>query len=321
MKMQGSSLRKLSAFASALLLPGLSLTMMATAVTANPAEVRLAQAGNEHPVYLRAKRELKPEIYTLYRIVDRLSRANGLTETAWRVRVIPEYNINAFATEANLIGVYSGIMDSFYGDNSALACVVAHEQAHHTRRHIAVGTAQAQAITAQRQQELDRKQESIRNEATGAEVGTSMLGLGGLGGLLRADAQRRSEKAAKEKEQQRKQEIAAINRKQELEADELAYVYMARAGFDPQGCMRMFSVLSRTPGAEIDDTHPSVPSRISAMQDLMSKQPAGSLRTEGLTNLNRTQPLTYGASTDGQSLRINSQFGSGQRTNNQDIRF
>jgi beta-barrel assembly-enhancing protease len=319
MKTQGLGLRKISAFAAALLLPGLSLTTLAAAATANPAQVRLAQA-NEHPTFLRAKRELKPELYTLYRIVDRLSRANGLTETAWRVRVIPEYNINAFATEANLIGVYSGIMDSFYGDNSALACVVAHEQAHHVRRHIAVGTAQAQAITNQRQQELDRKQESIRNETTGAEIGSSVLGLGGLGGLFRADAQRRSEKAAREKEEQRKKEIAEVNRRQEMEADELAYVYMARAGFDPQGCMRMFSVLSRTPGAEMDDTHPSVPSRISAMQDMMGKQPAGSLKTEGLASLNRSQPLTYGASTDGQSLRINSQFGSGQRPG-QDVRF
>jgi beta-barrel assembly-enhancing protease len=309
---KGMGLRRVSALAAAVLLPAFSLVTVPTPSRAQT---------NEHPTYLQAKRTLKPELYTLYRIIDRLSRANGLTETAWRVRVLPDYNINAFATEANLIGVYAGIMDSFYGDNSALACVVAHEQAHHTRRHIAVGNAQTQAITAQRQQENERRQDEIRNSATGAEVGTSMLGLGGLGGLIRADAARRSDKAAREKEQQRKQEIAAVNRQQELEADELAYVYMARAGFDPQGCMRMFSVLSRTAGAEIDSDHPTVPSRIAAMQDLMAKQPAGALRTEGLANMNRTQPLTYGASTDGQSLRINSQFGSGQRNNPGDIRF
>jgi hypothetical protein len=54
----------------------------------------------------------------------------------------------------------------------------------------------------------------------------------------------------------------------------------------------------------------------------MGKQPAANLRTEGQGSLNRSQPLTYGFSTDGQSLRINSQFGSGTRpAGNQDIRF
>jgi beta-barrel assembly-enhancing protease len=326
LKINAQGLRQMSLLAATLLLPGMSL-LNATAVVANPepTQLQLAQAvaaGNDHPTYLRAKRELKPEMYTLYRIIDRLARANGLTETAWRVRVLPEYNINAFATEANLVGVYSGIMDSFHGDNSALACVVAHEQAHHTRRHIAVGTAQSMAITNQRNEESAKKQEEIRTSTTGGSAALGALGFGGFGGLLRADGERRAERAAKEKEAQRKSEIAALNRKQELEADELAYVYMARAGFDPQGCMRMFSVLSRTAGAEVDSDHPSVPSRISAMQDLMGKQPAANLRTEGQGSLNRSQPLTYGFSTDGQSLRINSQFGSGTRpAGNQDIRF
>jgi predicted Zn-dependent protease len=217
-----------------------------------------------------------------------------------------------------LIGVFSGMMDSFNGDNSALACVIAHEQAHHIRRHIAVGTAQGQAITAQRQQELDQKQREIRDSSTGAQIGLGALGLGGWGGLVQADAQRRAAKAAAEKEQQRKSELAAIARKQELEADEAAYIYMARAGFDPQGCMRMFEVLSRTAGAEMDTDHPSVPSRISAMQDLMAKTPATTLSVEGRTNLARTQPLAYGMSTDGQSLRINSSIGSSP---SRDIKF
>jgi beta-barrel assembly-enhancing protease len=273
---------------------------------------------NLHPTFVRAKRDLKTEMYTLYRIVDRLARANSLSNTSWRVRVLPEYNVNAFATEANLIGVYSGMMDTFNGDNSALACVLAHEQAHHIRRHIAVGTAQGQAITAQRQKELDDKRREIRDSATGAEIGTSVLGLGGFGGLIRANAQQREAKVAAEKEAQRKAELALISRKQEMEADEAAYIYMARAGFDPQGCIRMFEVLSRTAGAEMDTDHPSVPSRISAMQDLMAKTPATTLSVEGRTNLARTQPLAYGMSTDGQSLRINSAIGSSP---SRDIQF
>lgn len=47
----------------------------------------------------------------LYRVIDRLSRANDLDQRPWRIVLVPQYQINAFADEANLIAVYTGIID------------------------------------------------------------------------------------------------------------------------------------------------------------------------------------------------------------------
>jgi beta-barrel assembly-enhancing protease len=71
----------------------LTATTVSSVFAVNPAAT-LAQspAQNSHPTFVRAKRELKPELYTMYRIIDLLSRANGLHNTAWRIQVLPEYN-------------------------------------------------------------------------------------------------------------------------------------------------------------------------------------------------------------------------------------
>jgi beta-barrel assembly-enhancing protease len=296
---RGFSLRKvLTCLTAATTLVGSSLLSPVATVAQTPAQ-------NSHPTFVRAKRDLKPELYTMYRIVDLLARANGLTTTAWRVRILPEYNINAFAIEANLIGVHTGLLDSFYADNDALACVIAHEKAHHTRRHMAVGNAQTQALVEQGKKEDEQRERNLQDK-TRRNTLLNIFVAPGVGTVLQGSDQRNADKAAREAEAKRKAELAALSRQQELEADELGYVYMARAGFNPQGCMRVFEVLGRMPTAEIDTSHPSVPARMQAMQELMTKMPVLPLRREGALSLARIQPLTYGMSTDGQSLRINS---------------
>jgi beta-barrel assembly-enhancing protease len=279
-----------------------------------------APAQNSHPTFVRAKRELKPELYTMYRIIDLLARANGLHNTAWRIQVLPEYNINAFATEANLIGVHSGILDSFHADNDALACVIAHEQAHHIRRHIAVGNAQTQALVEQGKQDQAKREEDLKGK-TRRNLLLDVFVAPGVGRLMQSNDETKAQKAEKEAEAKRKAELAALSRKQELEADEMGYVFMAKAGFNPQGCMRMFEVLGRMPSAELDTSHPSVPARLQAMQELTTRMPATKLKQEGFASLARLQPLTYGMSSDGKSLRINAVVPGTTGTGNSGIQF
>ncbi len=76
-------------------------------------------------IYKKAKKELPGDWYPLYRIIDRIARANKLNDKNWRVRILPKYQINAFATEVNLIGLYGGILDQLAGDAAAISCVVA----------------------------------------------------------------------------------------------------------------------------------------------------------------------------------------------------
>ena len=214
----------------------------------------------------------------------------GSTKTPWRVRVNPRYDINAFASETNLLSIYGGLLDQLAGDNAAIACVVGHEMAHHVHLHIAVGQkqeAQAKAAVESQQRQIIEQQEERNRSAQRCSA---------LGSLLRLPLPIRggdSEDVVKQKlssvGEGAKEELLALSRSREMESDRSGYQYMARAGFDPQGCLRVLEVLGRGEGAEFDTTHP-----------------AGHLAEEGKARLQNRRPLTYEVSADRQSLRINS---------------
>ena len=246
---------------------------------------------------------------------------------------LSEYSINAFATEANLIALYNGILDQLAGDASAIACVIGHEMAHHTERHIALSPAEEQKIRQQIQQEAETEvraeAKDAQADATTTAVGGSVLRTGGglLGGLGSVigntggsvleneshnrmnQADQRIEQIVTLKEQELNESIAKNSRKHEFEADEFGYLYMAKAGFEPEGCLRVMEVLGRTPGAELDTTHPAIPKRIDQIKQLIQENPPQTLAEEGKKKIATSQPLTYDKSKDGKSLRINSSRG------------
>ncbi|NET71098.1 MAG: M48 family metalloprotease [Sphaerospermopsis sp. SIO1G2] len=295
--------------------------------------VKPTTSTSRYDIYKQAKEKLPEDYYVLYRIVDRLARANGLDNGSWRVVVDKEYNINAFATDVNLLAFYNGLIDQLEGDPSALACVVGHEMAHHTKRHIALSQAEQEKMIAKFQAEAEaevmKETQSAKDEATSSAIGGALLntfgnaigGSGGMlgnigGGLLSRNAQNRVNLARKripqiveQKEQEFKQKMAENSRKNEFEADELGYKYMATAGFEAEGCLRVMEVLARTPGSEFDTTHPAIPKRIEQLKTLMSDYPAVKLAQEGKQKLNTVPPLTYNLSRDNSSLRINSRRG------------
>lgn len=304
-------------------------------VAAKPA----ASTQNQNPqpttetIYQKAKKELPEDVYVVYRVVDRIARANGIDDHPWRIGVVQEYNINAFATETNLVAVYSGLLDQLGGDASALACVIGHEMGHHTERHLALGPTQELALREQIQKEAEEqvKQEieSANSEATGASVsgavargiGSIFGGWGNVAGNVAgsaadsaaqqrmATAEKRVQEIVAQKTAELEEKIAQQSRQHEFEADEKGYIYIATAGFDPQGCVRMLEVLGRMPGSEKDSTHPAVAKRIERMQQLMTERPATTLVPLGESRIKTTQPLTFDPSKDGQSLRINSRHG------------
>ncbi len=320
----------------------LGLLLSQTALIPANAKPNNSQSNNSNNVYDRAKKELGTDVYAVYRIVERIARANKLDGSNWRVVIAPEYELNAFATDINLIAVYNGLLDRTGGDASALACVIGHEMAHHTKRHIALSPAQQAQTKAQYQTEakeqVEKEIEDAQNEIEAKQTGSNALSILGsvvgssvggdtgniIGGssvfgstYLQASAeerariaQQRVEEIVREKELELNKRLDEQSRIHEFEADEEGYLYMARAGFDTQGCLRMMDVLSRTEGAEFDTSHPAVPKRIEKLKEIMTKYTAQSLTNEGKVNLNASsQPLTYEKSKDGISLRINSRFG------------
>ena len=297
---------------------------------------------NNDAFYNQARAELPEDYYLLYRLIERMSRANGLADRPWRVVTVPEYDINAFATDVNLLAFYDGLLDQIHGDPSALACVVGHEMAHHTEEHIAFSAAQRELrlqelrqeavdeVAAEEEDLSDDLQEMAAGEWAAGNAGSlvdQIADTGGLGGAIggfisgqiRSSRQRRLKKAAErieeiyaEKEATFLAEETERSHSHEFEADEIGYQYMVRAGFEPQGCVTLLEALNRIPGSQTAGiTHPSTPDRIAEIEGMAATYPTATLQAEGNANIaaNPTA-LTYDLSRDGGSLRINSRAGS-----------
>ena len=237
-------------------------------------------------LYQQAQKDLPEDFYVLYRIIDPIARANDIDNNPWRLMVVDEYNINAFATDVNLLALYTEILDQLAGDPSAISCVVGHEMAHRIKRHIALSPSQEVEIKKRIQQEAEQEVmaelQDARSDATSAAVGEAVLRtggglIGGFGGLFgdiggdvlanernqrRHTAEERIQEIVAFKEKELKESIAENGRAHEFEADLVGYTYMAKAGFEPEGCLRVMEVLGRTPGAEFDSTHPAIAKRI-----------------------------------------------------------
>lgn len=333
---------------------GCSILLFNTGMTARAASIEstdsqldaetIAQAKptNAETDFSQAREDLPGNYYTLYRIMERISRANQLDNLPWRVYVAPEYDVNAFASDVNLISFYSGLLDRVHGDPDAIACVVGHEMAHHTENHIAMGTAEREEtlarVRAEAFEEVAAEEEDLRGDleelgvgewvtgGAGAIIGSTVGGTEGallqtginvVRGIFGSSKQERVQEATErintiytEKEAELVQEWQELSHTQEFEADKIGYTYMVRAGFDPQGCQTVMTVLSRL-GVTESQTHPAIPDRISAIDGLATEYPKANLVAEGNSNLaaNPT-PLTYNLSLDDASLRIDSRTGS-----------
>mgnify|MGYP001790681241 CR=1 FL=1 len=122
--------------------------------------------------------------------------------------------------------------------------------------------------------------------------------------------QRRINEIVEEKTAELEENIVKQNRKDEFEADKIAYLASVKAGFDKQGCLRAMSVLNRTTGVKFDQNHPTIEERVAALKAVMEKNKDENLVEEGKENLFQTQPLTYNLSPNQTSLRVNSRHGA-----------
>lgn len=76
------------------------------------------------------------DFYNVYRIAERLIRANNLDYINWRIAIRKTAVSNASAFDGNYIAINTGLYDSVYESEDALAFVIAHEMAHHILGHI-----------------------------------------------------------------------------------------------------------------------------------------------------------------------------------------
>ena len=180
----------------------------------------------------------------LHKVGTRLLSAAGENPNAWEMVVFKGATANAFALPGNKIGVYEGLF-RYAQDEAQLAAVVGHEIAHNQRNHAA------------------ERLNSTAATQLGAQMAGALLGAGGYGdpsliaAVLGAGAQYGM--------------ILPYARNQELEADRLGLMLMARAGYDPRESITLWQNMSasgsRTP--EFLSTHPGPENRIAQLERYM----------------------------------------------------
>ena len=149
------------------------------------------------------------------RVGERLPRVMPVPDAEWEFVVFEDDTPNAFALPGGKVGVHTGLFQITESDEG-LAAVMGHEVAHVVARHSGERMTQGalSAGAAVLANEMIR-QNSNMNDTQQIAAATA------LGGAALLNTQR-------------------FSRKQELEADQLGALYMARAGYDPRESVELW---------------------------------------------------------------------------------
>jgi len=189
----------------------------------------------------------------LQEMIKRIGAVSDLPDLPYEVTLIHTNVVNAMAAPGGKIMVYEGLWDSEKGlarDDDEIAAVLAHEIAHVNARH------STEAMTRQILPNVLFlgatlfAQAKDRDDIAAALGGTFVL----YNGIW----------------------VTRYSRADEIEADSVGMMYLARAGYDPRAALRIWerAAEQRTgsdPAASIFSTHPADSVRL---QNLRARLPA-----------------------------------------------
>lgn len=182
------------------------------------------------------------DFYNVYRVAERLIRANNLDYVNWRIAIRKTEVSNAAAFDGSYIVINTGLYDSVYESEEALAFVIAHEMAHHILGHI------------QRIKELNYSLDyfdSLIVQANKRKTNTSEL-----------------DKVLAES---RKLGIYKEFRKMEYMADAEALILLSKAGYSPYKCVETLNFLNTFSNlSTVASSHPSTTKRIESYNENLS---------------------------------------------------
>jgi len=75
------------------------------------------------------------DFYKVYRVAEKIIRANNLDYMNWRILFAKDYSFNAASTQTNCIIINSGAFDTLSTNDDALAFLIGHEIAHSILGH------------------------------------------------------------------------------------------------------------------------------------------------------------------------------------------
>jgi predicted Zn-dependent protease len=179
----------------------------------------------------------------LQRVGQRIAAVAPLPNARWEFVLFDKPDVpNAFCLPGGKVGVYSGILP-ITRDDAGLATVIGHEVAHAVARHGAERMSQAEAF------------QILQELALGSSSQTSRAAVQGAYGVFYA---------------------LPHSRGQELEADHLGVLYMARAGYEPREALafwKRFAEYNNKHGGgkqiEFLSTHPLDDQRIRQIEGLI----------------------------------------------------
>jgi predicted Zn-dependent protease len=258
-----SKLNQWTVWVAALISSLVLIAGCATAPVTGRRQLNLVSAGDEMQMGLSAFEELKSTTpiskdaranAMVQRVGKQVAEAakNDLPGAQWEFVVFESPEANAFCLPGGKVGVYTGLLQ-VANDDASLATVIGHEVGHATAHHGAERMSEAMAMQTVGQ--LLGSAITTTNQLIQAAFPVAYGGVTKLGRAL------------------------PHSRQQELEADHMGVVYMARAGYDPQKAVQFwerFAAYNTERGGGAGD---------SALSRFLSSHPVDSVRIAKLKEL------------------------------------
>ena len=238
-----------------ILLSGLVISACTTTPVSNRSALILIPKSQEISLGIQSyneilKREKESEDLELNQIIrrvgQRIASVSDMPKLEWEIKLIESDQKNAFALPGGKIAIYTGIL-SVAKNEAGLATVMSHEIAHVIARH------GAQRMTQQvlLQGAMIGAGLSMKN-STQKNIILSALGVGVLYGFT-----------------------LPFSRLHESEADQIGFIYMAKAGYDPNEAINFWERFGQVKGGkgppEWASTHPADATRIQGLRSYLSR--------------------------------------------------
>jgi len=226
--------------------------------------------------YQKYKKILTNEEYDIYKIAEKIIRANNLQYKNHRISFhVDKYSINAISSNSNLILINSSLYDCLHQNKDAIAFAIAHELSHLILSH---------------------HKETIENTYKIKKIEENLEKLN-------------SQKLYENYSKNLKNLITNIyitQRKLELEADSLALELITKAGYDYNKAIELFDYLEDDYNYfEGKNTYPLIYERKDNLKEEYEILNIKNLKLEGENNLISNSILSVQKSLDKETLIIN----------------
>ena len=238
-----------------------------------------AKEEKDNAVYKKLQPKIKNskdvDYFNVYKISERLIRANNLDYVNWRIAIRKTVDkVNAASLNGNFVYINTALYDSLNDSEDALAFVLAHEMAHQILGHNQRNAEMAMNIASAK--------ESARRTSTtklDRQMNNAIISMAEMNAMSKS-------------------------RMMEYMADAEAFILLYKAGYSPEKAMEALNLLDALPNIKTPyNTHPVTPERIaSAKENILVLDP--NWVYVGRENIYKSDVLTAKKSADRVSFVI-----------------